>query len=120
MNAVPSISVSPMTPTRQSLASPPSSPLVAALFVQADGCYSNLTTVDAWQESRDARRYDGKLPVVAHPPCSRWSRLARSNGAALAMKASAQLQALSGKFLSLSETEAPFSDETQKRINKLG
>jgi hypothetical protein len=51
--------------------------LVAALFVQADGCYSKLPTVDAWPESRDARRYDGTLPVVAHPPCSRWSRLAR-------------------------------------------
>ena len=51
------------------------SPLVAALFVQADGCYSKLPAVDAWPESRDARLYSGPLPVVAHPPCQRWGKL---------------------------------------------
>lgn len=49
---------------------------VAALFVQPRGCYSKLDFVDMWPESRDARKYDGTFPVVAHPPCSRWSRLA--------------------------------------------
>lgn len=49
---------------------------VAALFVQADGCYADLPGVDPWDEKRDARKYDGPHPVVSHPPCSRWCRLA--------------------------------------------
>lgn len=47
---------------------------VAALFVLADGPYSELSHVDAWDVTRDARRYNGPYPVVAHPPCERWGR----------------------------------------------
>lgn len=49
---------------------------IAALFVDAKGCYVGLEGVDPWDESRDARLYEGPHPVVAHPPCSRWCRLA--------------------------------------------
>jgi hypothetical protein len=49
---------------------------VAALFVQRDGSYASIEGVDPWDEARDARKYDGPHPVVAHPPCSRWCRLA--------------------------------------------
>lgn len=48
---------------------------VAALFVETDGCYFGLDGVDPWDEPRDARKYSGPWPVVAHPPCQRWGKL---------------------------------------------
>ncbi len=51
-------------------------PTVAALYVQTNGAYFNLPGVDPWDEKRDARLYAGPHPVVAHPPCARWCRLA--------------------------------------------
>jgi hypothetical protein len=50
--------------------------MIAALFVQTGGAYFGLEGVDPWDEARDARLYPGPWPVVAHPPCARWSRLA--------------------------------------------
>jgi len=48
--------------------------IVAALFVHEGGVYYNLPDVDPWGASRDARKYDGDHPIVAHPPCERWGR----------------------------------------------
>lgn len=48
--------------------------MLAAIFVETDGCYFGLPGVDPWDESRDARKYSGPHPVVAHPPCQRWGR----------------------------------------------
>lgn len=52
---------------------------VAALFVQSNGCYSELPDVDLWCQLRDARNYAGPFPVVAHPPCQLWGNLACVN-----------------------------------------
>lgn len=48
--------------------------MIAALYVETGGCYFGLPGVDPWDEARDARRYAGPWPVVAHPPCQRWGR----------------------------------------------
>ena len=50
--------------------------MIAALYVDPNGVYASLHDVDLWDETRDARTYTGPWPVVAHPPCARWSRLA--------------------------------------------
>lgn len=49
--------------------------MIAALYVETDGCYFNLPGVDPWDETRDARKYAGPWPVVAHPPCQRWGKM---------------------------------------------
>lgn len=48
--------------------------MLAALYVETNGVYFGLPWVDAWDEVKDARRYGGPWPVVAHPPCQRWGR----------------------------------------------
>lgn len=49
--------------------------MIAALYVQTNGHYFGLDNVDPWDEERDARRYAGPWPVVAHPPCQRWGKM---------------------------------------------
>lgn len=53
--------------------------MIAALYVATDGPYFGLDGVDPWDVRRDARKYAGPWPVVAHPPCSRWCQLAHIN-----------------------------------------
>lgn len=72
---------------------------VAALYVDARGVYPQLKGVDCWDEARDARRYRGPHPVVAHPPCGRWScmrHLCRARSRDCALRAVAQVNAYGG------------------------
>lgn len=46
--------------------------MIAALFVETGGVYFNLPGVEPWDAQRDARKYAGPWPVIAHPPCERW------------------------------------------------
>ena len=48
--------------------------MISALYVEEGGNYFGLRNVDPWSEERDARRYEGPWPIVAHPPCKRWGR----------------------------------------------
>jgi hypothetical protein len=52
---------------------------VAALFVDPTGPYPCIPGVECWFEAPlfDARRYPGPHAVVVHPPCARWSKLAK-------------------------------------------
>lgn len=54
--------------------------MVAALYVETGGVYYGLDDVDPWDEERDARLYAGPWPVVAHPPCARWSLMGLCRG----------------------------------------
>lgn len=57
----------------------PETDMIAALYVETNGCYFGLPRVDPWDEARDARSYEGPHPVVAHPPCQKWGALANVN-----------------------------------------
>ena len=48
---------------------------VVVLFARADSHYKALAGVDVWDEARDARKWPGGAPLVAHPPCRAWGRL---------------------------------------------
>lgn len=48
---------------------------VVALYVESKSHYYALGA-DCYDAKRDARTYAGNLPVVAHPPCGPWGRLA--------------------------------------------
>ena len=50
--------------------------MVAILFVRLHfSYYRNISDVEIYDISRDARTYNGPHPVVAHPPCRAWGRL---------------------------------------------
>jgi len=47
---------------------------VDVLFARSDSIYKSLGC-EVWDLERDARLYDGRNPVVAHPPCRAWGSL---------------------------------------------
>ena len=50
--------------------------LVSVLFARRDSIYKTLPGCDVWDIDRDALSFDGVGPIVAHPPCRAWGRLA--------------------------------------------
>lgn len=48
---------------------------VAVLFARKDSRYKAIPGCDVYDQARDARTYQGWLPVIAHPPCRAWGNL---------------------------------------------
>lgn len=74
---------------------------VAVLFARADSTYKTLPGCDVWDAERDALRWTGGNPVVAHPPCRAWGRLRqfakpRAGEKGLAIVAVANVRAFCG------------------------
>ena len=65
------------------------------LRAQSDGAYAGLPGVQLWDEARDARTYAGPWPVVAHPPCQTWCKMAPVNQARYTASRSAATTAAS-------------------------
>jgi hypothetical protein len=49
--------------------------VIAALYIDPRGPYASVPGLDLWDAARDAMRYDGDGPVIAHPPCGPWSTM---------------------------------------------
>jgi hypothetical protein len=47
---------------------------ISALFVRKDSVYKTLG-VDCWDIDRDAVKWPGGNPIIAHPPCRAWGQL---------------------------------------------
>lgn len=48
---------------------------VAVLFVRKDSIYKSMPDCDAWDFERDAMKWPGGSPLVAHPPCRGWGEM---------------------------------------------
>lgn len=70
---------------------------VAVLFAREDSHYKTMPECDVWDVKRDARKWPGGAPIVAHPPCRAWGRLRkfakpRPDEAGLALWAAVMVQ----------------------------
>lgn len=59
------------------------SPKVTVLCVHATSHYKTMRGVDAYDETRDARTWQGGTTVVAHPPCAQCGVLEHPAGSKL-------------------------------------
>jgi hypothetical protein len=50
-------------------------PPIAVLFARADSIYKSMPGCDVWDIERDALKWPGGAPIIAHPPCRAWAGL---------------------------------------------
>ena len=48
---------------------------IAVLFARQDSIYKTFPECDVYDIDRDAKKFNGIEPVIAHPPCRAWGRL---------------------------------------------
>lgn len=48
---------------------------VAVLYARQDSIYKTIPGCDVFDIDRDARTFQGGIPIVAHPPCRAWGSL---------------------------------------------
>jgi len=48
----------------------------AVLYASKKSVWKTFPEADVYDEDRDARTFPGGLPVIAHPPCRLWCRMA--------------------------------------------
>jgi len=89
---------------------------VAILFARSDSHYKAIAGCDVWDIERDARKWPGGNPVVAHPPCRAWGRLSyfakpREGEKDLAIQAVAHVRQFGGVL------EHPFRSKLWPTLN---
>jgi hypothetical protein len=47
---------------------------VAILCCSTKSVYKTMPDLECYDEKRDARTFTGGMPVIAHPPCRRWTQ----------------------------------------------
>jgi hypothetical protein len=50
---------------------------VAVLCAAKNSVYKTIEGIEVYDQARDARTFDGGMPIVAHPPCRAWSAFCR-------------------------------------------
>lgn len=48
---------------------------IPVLYTAKNSIYKQIKTADPWDETRDATKWPGGVPCIAHPPCRLWSIL---------------------------------------------
>jgi hypothetical protein len=51
---------------------------IAVLCAARKTAYRDIPGVEVYDEVRDARNFPGGMPVIAHPPCRRWTRFGKA------------------------------------------
>ena len=52
--------------------------IISVLFCSGRSIYAHLPGCDVWTRARDAAKFTGLNPVIAHPPCRTWSKFLRT------------------------------------------
>ncbi len=48
---------------------------ITVLFCQEDSIYKSFPVCDVWDEKRNALNFNELIPIIAHPPCRKFSRM---------------------------------------------